>query len=183
MSEKCNSVRPGGMDRTGNVGAALPADQRPFRITKSGRIAKPSKFRNIKTRCLSRHNHDSRHEADYCNRLMARVRNGDILGYDVQVPFELVVNDKLVCTHIVDFLIHVKFEPVYRNGVAFQEMRQEAHDAKGFRTDVWSIKYKLFKALFPKIEYVVVSKGKDRSPCKVNQKIRTMIKSSRSKKS
>ena len=61
-----------------------------------------------------------------------------------QVPVKLEVNGKLVTTYICDFL------------VTFGDGRQEWHEVKGFETETWKIKEKLFRALVPDRRLVVV---------------------------
>ncbi len=109
---------------------------------------KKNKYGNHKVQCLSKHNHDSKLEANWCNRLLAQKQNGEIQTYEIQRSFDLIVNDKLVCKHIVDFLV-VKFSiPPYE---------MEVHDTKGFQTPDWKIKKKLFEALYPSIKYEVIT--------------------------
>lgn len=109
------------------------------------------KYLNCKTLCLSKHNHDSRFEADYCNRLLAMQIKGEIYQYGVQVPFDLIVNKILICRHNVDFLVVLTKAVV--DGGAIQ-----VHETKGIRTAAWSIKRKLFQALNPGIKYVIIQK-------------------------
>lgn len=113
---------------------------------------KAPKYRNIKRACLSRHEHDSIFEANYCNRLLAMQQKGEIVSYAVQVPFDLTVNGVLVCRHNVDFLVRIK------DGLPVVQENTEVHEAKGIRTAAWSIKRKLFQALFPGIKYVIIQK-------------------------
>lgn len=111
------------------------------------------KYGNHKVCCLSKHNHDSKLEANYCNRLLAMKQKREIISYDVQVPIELNVNGVLVCKHIVDFMIQ------FPNKSPFIPLpyQTECHDTKGVKTKDWVIKHKLFKALYPDIKYVVVT--------------------------
>ena len=124
-----------------------------------------SKYHNIKKQCLSGHIHASKFEADYCNRLLAMQRAGEIQSYKIQVKIPLIVNGQKICDHIVDFLV------VQNNGVA------EVREAKGMATPVWKLKYKLFQALnlFP---YKVIYKNQRRSRCKrrIRQAILKRIK-------
>lgn len=59
-----------------------------------------------------------------------------------QHKIRLLVNGKLITTHIVDFL------------VTLPDGRQKFVEVKGFPTDLWVIKRKLTEALFPHIEYL-----------------------------
>ena len=75
---------------------------------------------------------------------------GVIKDYEIQKTYPLIVNGKTVCSHRVDFIVY----PI--NGT------MEVHEAKGFATDVWDLKRKLFEAVYPEIPYVVVRKGESR---------------------
>ena len=70
----------------------------------------------------------------------------EIRGYRSQVKFDLKVNDKHVTTHIVDFMVE-------NNDKKF-----EVHEYKGFATDAWDIKRRLFEAIYPEIPYIVITK-------------------------
>jgi hypothetical protein len=100
-------------------------------------------------RCRLDHIHDSRLEAGHCDtlNLMARAVGSDIALIERQKQFDLIVNGKKICAHRVDFLITRK------------DGTQYVVESKGFSTDLWQTKMKLFKALFPNIEYQVWYKG------------------------
>lgn len=110
-----------------------------------GKRLRPNKFGNIKTACILKHKHDSILEANTCTRLYSMCKK-EIQGYKIQKAFPLFVNNKLICTHIVDFWI------LNLNNTV------EVWDAKGKATPVWSIKRKLFTALYPAIPYKVIKK-------------------------
>lgn len=105
-----------------------------------------NKFHSRKTPCLSKHMHDSKFEAICCNGLLADLQSGKIQSYEIQKKFDLVVHGVKVCSHYVDFLV------INNNG------NPEVHEAKGKRTDAWSIKHKLFCALYPLIPYKIKQK-------------------------
>lgn len=125
----------------------IPASLRKILKNKSR-----AKYGNHKIRCLSKHLHDSKLEANHCNSLMADMKSGKVLSYECQVPFEMKVNGILICKHIVDFMVlRTKTEHLY-----------EVHECKSFitKTAAWSIKHKLFKALYPSIPYIIVTANK-----------------------
>ncbi len=104
--------------------------------------------------CLSKHNHDSRAEAEYCNSLLADKQAGRILGFSVQVSYDVGPAIK----HIVDFVV-MKQDPLGFVGIAGRlPVYYEAHDVKGFQTAVWKMKYKLFVDRYPKIKYVIINR-------------------------
>jgi hypothetical protein len=119
-----------------------------------------SKYRNKETKCLLKHLHDSKVEADECNRLLADRQNKRIRDFKVQVPFPLPG-----CVHIVDFLVFLN------------DGSREVRDTKGFKTSVWRLKHKLFVLSYPDIPYRVIErKDTRRKPCrKIPKKLKAMI--------
>jgi len=111
---------------------------------KNNRIHKiPTKYHSRGCKCLSGHYHDSRKEATHCNRLLADLQDGKIKSYKTQVSYALNINGHKICRHIVDFVVENNDGSIVVNEV------------KGFATKDWKIKYKLFEALYPDIEYHV----------------------------
>ena len=105
-----------------------------------------SKYGAITCKCNQGHIHDSRGEAGYCNQLAILKKAGEIIDYEIQKTFDLVVNGKTVARHRVDFLVQGKDKTV-------------VHEYKGFKTEVWRLKYNLFQACYPDIEYRIVTEG------------------------
>jgi len=93
---------------------------------------------------LQGHLHDSRGEAGYCNDLEILRKTKNIKSYEIQRSYDLTVNGKTICKHIVDFVI------------TNNEGREEVHEFKGFATAVWNLKRKLFEAVYPDIKYIVI---------------------------
>lgn len=90
----------------------------------------------------------SRAEARYAARLdqlrAAAAPRERVVGVERQVRVPLTVNGHVVTTWIPDFR------------VTFADGRTELHEVKGFETQEWKIKRKLFEALHPNIVLVVV---------------------------
>jgi hypothetical protein len=107
-------------------------------------IRAKNKYKNKWTRCFLGHNHQSIAEANYCNQLRYLRLAGEIQSYKTQVTYKLKVNNLLICSHRIDF------EVINKNGI------KEVHDVKGYETKDFKIKYKLFKALYPEIEYKII---------------------------
>lgn len=103
-----------------------------------------NKYGAITCKCSQGHIHDSRGEAAYCTQLALLVKAKEIKGYEIQKGFDLVVNGKHVARHYVDFLVMGKD-------------RCWVEEFKGVKTDVWWLKYNLFKACYPEIEYKIVT--------------------------
>lgn len=105
-----------------------------------------NKYGNKRSRCLLKHDHDSRAEADYCNSLLADKQSGRIVGFRVQQRWP--VGPGIV--HVVDFEIFGNMGLVI-----------EVHDVKGFETAVWKMKHKLFCDKYPHIKYRVINRKED----------------------
>lgn len=86
----------------------------------------------------------SKKEANYAAELDLRIRAGDIVSYERQLPFPIVVNGKKVCKYIPDFVI------THTNG------GREVVEVKGYATPEWKLKKKLFEALYPELLLTVV---------------------------
>lgn len=137
----------------GSVIKAKPLGVGAFECERCGLVIKMSTLRKYgatRERCRAGHMHDSRGEAAYCDQLGLLVKGGEIKDYRVGVDFPLLVNGQLVCTHRVDFLV------VNDKGI------QEVHEYKGFPTKDWKLKRKLFMALYPGVEYIVIGNRKGR---------------------
>lgn len=107
---------------------------------------KRNKYGAKKTPCLADHIHDSKFEASCCNSLSWMKRANEILGFERQKPFKLVIHGSLIATHIVDFWVQDKSGEWY------------VVEAKGKATKDWIIKYKLFRVIYPGIRYEVWKK-------------------------
>lgn len=95
-----------------------------------------SKYRAIPT-TLNGYRFASRKEAGRYSELLLMERSGLITGLELQPKFPLVVNGIKVCVIIPDFQ--------YRDS---NTRKIVIEDTKGFRTDVYRIKKKLFEALY-----------------------------------
>jgi len=102
-----------------------------------------NKYNNKKSTC-GLHYHDSKGEAGYCRQLQILKKAGKIQDFETQKTFDFYVNGKKICSHRVDFL------------VTTNEGKIEAHEYKGYEQNTWIIKKKLFEALYPEIDYIVI---------------------------
>ena len=104
---------------------------------KYGAVA--TKFNNIV--------YHSKKEARYAQDLSLRKKAGDIKDWKRQIPFKLIVRDKLVATYIIDFA-------VLNNKDEWEYIEVKSH---GTETPYWKLKYKLFRILYPllnaRVEY------------------------------
>lgn len=103
------------------------------------------KFNNRKTVYAGR-KYDSMGEAGLAMEIDALVKKGDIIKVEPQVTFNLYgKNGGKICTHRPDFLITKK------------DGTQEVWEYKGFPTDVWRMKLKLWEDNYPYIPYWVIT--------------------------
>ena len=118
----------------------------PFNYRKSR-----MKYKN-ETQTVDGINFHSKKEAGYYQQLKIEKRCKLIKGFERQVSFELFAYSPAamrfegvsVCKHIVDFL------------VTLPDGKREVREVKGFATDVWDLKRKLFEANYPQIPYKVI---------------------------
>jgi hypothetical protein len=104
---------------------------------------KPRKYKNV-TCFVDGIRFDSRREADYYGQLKIEKKAGLIKEFERQVLFGLKVNGDNICAHRVDFLVTLK------------DGSLEVREVKGFETNEWNIKRKLFESLYPNIPYKVI---------------------------
>ena len=87
----------------------------------------------------------SKKEAQFAQELDLRKKAGDIKDWKRQIPFKLIVCDKLVTTYRIDF------------GILTNKYEWEYIEIKGMATPYWKLKYKLFQILYPmltvRVEY------------------------------
>lgn len=82
--------------------------------------------------------YDSKFEAGKAQELELLKKAKEIKGYEEQKTLDLWVNDYLVCTYKIDYVVH------HNNGDT------EYIECKGYPTQVWKLKWKLFEALYTK---------------------------------
>ena len=101
---------------------------------------------------------DSALEAARYQQLMVLVRTGDIFGLTVHPVFELTP-EKIVGIEKISAIKH-ELDFSYYETPANDEKHNPliVEDCKGVKTDVWRIKYKLFRCRYPEIHYRVVTR-------------------------
>jgi len=119
------------------------------------------KYHNTPTACQAGHKHPSILEANYCDQLALLVKAGEIKSYKTQVKYGLCVNNNHVCDHIVDFEVETK------------DGKKEIHEAKGFQTAVWRLKFNLFRAIYPGTEYHIISQNNKNTGDRRRKRART----------
>ena len=94
-----------------------------------------SKYRNVKT-CVDGIRFDSKREAEYYAMLKLRKYAGEIVSFELQKPFPIIVNGIKICTYKADFVEYDK------------DGNRTVIDVKGFKTPVYNLKKKLMKAVY-----------------------------------
>lgn len=89
--------------------------------------------------------YDSKSEAAYAAYLDRLVKGRHIECWERQKPIVLVVSGVKVCKMIADFMVY------YKDGSSHYV------EVKGVRTAAYNIKYKLMRALYPDLNYRIVS--------------------------
>jgi hypothetical protein len=98
--------------------------------------ADTNKYRAIPT-TMGGYKFASHKEAEYCMGLKHLERAGEIRDLQFQVPFEILINNQLICKYIAD-------------ATYFEVSDNSYHviDVKGYRTKEFRLKKKLMKAVF-----------------------------------
>jgi hypothetical protein len=100
-----------------------------------------NKFKAIKT-LVDNIWFDSKLEASWYEWFKFMEKIGQIKEFEIQKEVTLKVNNQLICMHYPDYFYFDNTSKKYTFA-----------DAKGVETDVFKLKYKLTKALFPEFDY------------------------------
>ena len=97
---------------------------------------------------------DSKFEASKAQDLELLKKAGEIKDFTEQVKIPLVVNGFHICNYYIDFVVD------HNDG------ETEYIETKGYATDVWKLKWKLFEALYdvPGNKLTVEFQGKSWRP-------------------
>ena len=98
---------------------------------------------------------DSKFEAGKAQELELLQKAGEIKSFKDQVKLPLTVNGYIVCDYYIDFVIE------HNDGTT------EYLETKGYATDTWKLKWKLFEALYsgePNTLLTVEYQGKNWRP-------------------
>ena len=88
---------------------------------------------------------DSKWEAERYGQLKAMERGGVVTDLELQVPYDIVVNDVKICRYVADFRYKKESNHTITNDEYYVEI---VEDAKGFETPEFKLKKKLMKAVF-----------------------------------
>lgn len=107
--------------------------------------------------------YDSKDECLHAMWLESERQQGRIMKWTPKKQYELYaycprpgMPQKMIGRHIPDFTVRVTA------GLT------EIHEVKGFKTDVWQIKRKIFESNYPHLEYKVFTQGKQWKPRVIN---------------
>ena len=104
-----------------------------------------TKFNNKKT-VFNDRLYDSKGEAGLAQEIDLLVKAGQVLKVEPQKVFDLFgKNGGKVCTHKPDFLL------------TFKDGHQEVWEYKGYATEIWRLKLKLWEDNYKNIPYWVVT--------------------------
>jgi len=106
-----------------------------------------NKYSSVSCKCNNGHIHKSRVEASDCDKLnlMIKEKGSKYHKVDNEVKFSLDINGNHICNHYMDHVLRSKTKGV----------KDKAVETKGFKTGVWALKRKLFKAMYPDYDYEV----------------------------
>ena len=102
------------------------------------KFKKSSKFGSKKT-VVDGITFDSKWESERYGQLKAMERGGIVTDLELQVKYDIVINDIKICKYIADF--------VYKEESPDGKIKEIVEDAKGFETPEFKLKKKLMKAV------------------------------------
>jgi len=99
--------------------------------------------------------YDSKFEATFGIKLEQKLKRKEIKGFDPHLRIPLIVNGYTVCDYYIDFAVYHNDDVV------------EYIECKGYPTDVWKLKWKLFCALYednPNVKITLEMQGNNYNP-------------------
>ena len=99
---------------------------------------------NAKKSAYNGYIYDSAKEANYAKELDWRIKEGSVIKWERQHKISLDINGVHIANYFIDFKV---WRP---NGII------EYHEVKGFETDVWRMKWRISKALYPDYNFVLI---------------------------
>lgn len=110
-----------------------------YRVNFKSGTRKKSKYNN-KTQEYNGLRYDSIKEAQYAEELDWRVKAGEVERWERQVKVDLRVNGVHIANYFCDFKVWLTDGTI------------QYHEVKGFETDVWRMKWRIFHATLNEIE-------------------------------
>lgn len=109
-------------------------------IGETKKLRDNNKFNSRKTEYKDK-KFDSAYEVEIAMELDWRISAGVIRSYERQVKIPLTVNGVHICNHFMDFVI------------THNDNSKEYLEAKGYATQLWKLKKKLFLALYSNVKH------------------------------
>lgn len=110
-----------------------------YRQNYFNKTGKKNKY-NAKKQTYNGNKYDSTLEAKVAEDLDFMLKAGELIEVKRQVKVPLSVNKKVVCNYYLDFVTIDKYG------------QKKYIEVKGFETEVWRLKWKIFIALLPEID-------------------------------
>ena len=107
---------------------------------------KGNKYRNVR-QTYNGHNYDSKMEAQVAfnlDTMKKAVGREKVTNWERQYKISLDVNGVHIANYFIDFMVE------------FEDGRKEFWEVKGMETDLWKLKWKLTKALYPDYNLVLI---------------------------
>ena len=102
-----------------------------------------NKYGNIR-QTYNGYSYDSKLEAQYAANLDWRIKAKEVEKWERQHKISLDVNGIHIANYFIDFKVYLTDGSV------------EYHEVKGFESEVWRLKFKLTKALYPDWVFKVI---------------------------
>lgn len=116
---------------------------------------KRTNYFNTKKVSYNGKSYDSKFEAYFGMKYEQMLKKGEIKGFDPHYRIPLIVNGYNVSNYFVDFA-------VYHNDDTIEYI-----ECKGYPTDVWKLKWRLFCALYeddPNVKITLEMQGSQKPP-------------------
>lgn len=126
-----------------------------YNITKTIMYQVKRQWTNAKKQIVNGFRYDSGFEATYGLYLEGELKAGKIERFERQINIPLIVNGYKVCDYRIDFIVY------HKDGIT------EYVEVKGYQTDVWKLKWKLFESLYtdkPDVKLTIIQQGKYKPP-------------------
>ena len=101
--------------------------------------------------------YDSGLEADHAANLDFLLKAGIVTDIKPQYKISLDINGVHIANYFIDFMVE------------FKDGRVEYHEVKGFETDLWRLKWRLTKAIYPDYNCVLLKQQNVKAYLKLNK--------------
>ncbi len=115
---------------------------KPVKQVKKGYVRR-NKYNNKKQTYNGR-SYDSILECKHAQELDWLLKSGEVIKWEPQHKISLDINGVHIANYFIDFKVW------------FKDGRIEFHEVKGMETEVWKMKWKITKAIFPDYNLVLL---------------------------